>query len=164
MVKNLAVIQETLVWESWVGKICWRREWLPTPVFWPGEFHGLCSSRGRKESDLTEWLSLHFPQVKVSSLQDCPVSHSRCQSQAYVITCASELSQALYQKFQWPPPWVFQLQIGTCQGHLTSASAGTESCAAAAVNLCHALKGVQGWEQKCGVPSVLQENWWDRSG
>ena len=23
-----------------VGKIPWRREWLPTPVFLPGEFHG----------------------------------------------------------------------------------------------------------------------------
>ena len=23
------------------GKIPWRRERLPTPVFWPGEFHGL---------------------------------------------------------------------------------------------------------------------------
>ena len=23
------------------GKIHWRRDWLPTPVFWPGEFHGL---------------------------------------------------------------------------------------------------------------------------
>ena len=22
-----------------LGKIPWRREWLPTPVFWPGEFH-----------------------------------------------------------------------------------------------------------------------------
>ena len=25
---------------SWVGKIPWRREQLPTPVFLPGEFHG----------------------------------------------------------------------------------------------------------------------------
>ena len=25
----------------WVGKVPWRRERLPTPVFWPGEFHGL---------------------------------------------------------------------------------------------------------------------------
>ena len=25
----------------WVGKIPWRRERLPTLVFWPGEFHGL---------------------------------------------------------------------------------------------------------------------------
>ena len=24
----------------WVGKILWRKEWLPTPVFLPGEFHG----------------------------------------------------------------------------------------------------------------------------
>ena len=27
----------------WVGKMPWRREKLPTPVFWPGEFHGLYS-------------------------------------------------------------------------------------------------------------------------
>ena len=26
--------------ETWVGKIPWRKERLPTPVFWPGEFHG----------------------------------------------------------------------------------------------------------------------------
>ena len=44
----------------WVGKIPWRRERLPTPVFWPGEFHGLCSSWGRKESDTTERLSLYL--------------------------------------------------------------------------------------------------------
>ena len=27
----------------WVGKIPWRKERLPTPVFWPGEFHGVDS-------------------------------------------------------------------------------------------------------------------------
>ena len=26
--------------DPWVGKILWRRERLPTPVFWPREFHG----------------------------------------------------------------------------------------------------------------------------
>ena len=30
----------------------------PTPVFWPGEFHGLYSSWSRKESDMTKRLSL----------------------------------------------------------------------------------------------------------
>ena len=30
----------------WVGKIPWRRERLPTAVFWPGEFHGLYSPWG----------------------------------------------------------------------------------------------------------------------
>ena len=42
-----------------VGMIPCRRERLPTPVFWPGEFHGLYSPWGCKESDTTEWLSLH---------------------------------------------------------------------------------------------------------
>ena len=42
----------------WVGKIPWRREWIPTPVFWPGELHELYSPWGHKESDTTQWLSL----------------------------------------------------------------------------------------------------------
>ena len=44
--------------DLWVGTIPWRRERLPTPVFWPGEFHGLYSPWGRKEFDRTERLSL----------------------------------------------------------------------------------------------------------
>ena len=44
--------------DSWVRKILWRREQLPTSVFCPGEFHGLYSPWGRKESDVTEGLSL----------------------------------------------------------------------------------------------------------
>ena len=51
LVKNLPVI-----WGTWVGKIPWRREQLLTPVFWPGEFHGLYSPWGHKESDMTERL------------------------------------------------------------------------------------------------------------
>ena len=43
----------------WIGKILWRREWLPTPVFLPGEFHGQRSLAGYspwdcKEVDTTE--------------------------------------------------------------------------------------------------------------
>ena len=44
--------------DPWVGKIPWRRERLPTLVFWPGQFHGLYSPRGLKESDMTESVSL----------------------------------------------------------------------------------------------------------
>ena len=36
-----------LGFDPWVGKNPWRRERLPTPVFWLGEFHGL-SGWGRK--------------------------------------------------------------------------------------------------------------------
>ena len=37
--------------DPWVGKTRWRRERLPTPVFWRGEDHGLYSPWGRKELD-----------------------------------------------------------------------------------------------------------------
>ena len=32
--------------DTWVGKILWRREWQSTPVFLPGEFHGQRSLEG----------------------------------------------------------------------------------------------------------------------
>ena len=40
----------------------WRREWLPTPAFLPGEFYeqrslASCSSWGHKESDTAEQLT-----------------------------------------------------------------------------------------------------------
>ena len=38
MVKNVPAMQET-GFDPWVRKIPWRREWLPTPVFLPGESH-----------------------------------------------------------------------------------------------------------------------------
>ena len=46
----------------WVGKIPWRKEWQPTPVFLPGEFRGQRSLVGynpwdHKESDTTEQLT-----------------------------------------------------------------------------------------------------------
>ena len=58
VVKNLPAIWETQV-QFLVGKIPWRREWLPTPVFLPEKVHGQSSlvsysPWGRKESDTTE--------------------------------------------------------------------------------------------------------------
>ena len=46
------------------GKIPWRGEWQPIPVFLPGEFHGQrnlsgYSPQGTKESHMTEGLSIH---------------------------------------------------------------------------------------------------------
>ena len=58
MLKNLPAMQET-----WVGKLLWRREWQPTLVFLPREFHEQRSLAGHspwghKESDTTEQLTL----------------------------------------------------------------------------------------------------------
>ena len=56
LAKNPPAIQET-----WVRSLGWEdpleKERLPTPVFWPGEFHGY-SPWGWKELDTTERLSL----------------------------------------------------------------------------------------------------------
>ena len=51
------------MFDPWVGKIPWRREWLPTLVFLPGGFHGQRNVLGYspwdpKESDMTELLIL----------------------------------------------------------------------------------------------------------
>ena len=62
MVKNLPAIQET-AFNPWVRKIPWRREWLLTLIFLPGEFHGQRSLAGYspwscKELDTTVQLTL----------------------------------------------------------------------------------------------------------
>ena len=109
LVKNPPAMRET-----WARKIPWRRERLPTPVFWPGEFHGLYSPLGRKELDTTERLSLslfypaHFlslisstllPQVPLlqgSFFKILTFSRNRCPFIcslycAYVLSCFSHV-------------------------------------------------------------------------
>ena len=63
LIKYPPAIQETLVQSlSWEDPL--RREWLPTPVFLPGEFNGLYSPWYHKELDTTEWLSLSMCTVE----------------------------------------------------------------------------------------------------
>ena len=56
LVKNLPEM-----WETWVRSLGWEemleKGKATTPVFWPGEFHGLNSPGGHKELDMTEQLS-----------------------------------------------------------------------------------------------------------
>ena len=59
--------------DPWVGKIPWRRERLPTPLFWPGEVHGLHSPWGCKESDTTERLSLTHSLIHLMKALLCPL-------------------------------------------------------------------------------------------
>ena len=51
--------------DPWVRKIPWKRKWWPTPVFLPGKSRGQLSLMGYspwglKESDMTEWLYIHY--------------------------------------------------------------------------------------------------------
>ena len=38
--QRIGLKHRRLGFRAWEGKIPWRRKWLPTPVFLPGEFHG----------------------------------------------------------------------------------------------------------------------------
>ena len=60
------------------GDLVWSLGWeealekgkIPTPVFWPGEFHGLYSAWGRKESDKIEQLSLYVWHALIDIVTD----------------------------------------------------------------------------------------------
>ena len=60
-VKNPPGVQESQI-QSLGREDPWRREWIPTPVFLPGQFHGQRSLAGYsqwgcKESDKTDQLA-----------------------------------------------------------------------------------------------------------
>ena len=62
-----------LGFNPWVWKIPWKREWLPTPVFLPGGYHGQrslmgYSPLGHKELDTTERLQTHIHNVFLFSV------------------------------------------------------------------------------------------------
>ena len=44
-------------------EIPWRRERLPTPIFWPGEFHGLYSPWGHKTLTQLSKYTTHLDEV-----------------------------------------------------------------------------------------------------
>ena len=53
--------------DPWVGKIPWRREWLPSPVLLPGESHGQgspagYSQKGHIKLDTPEQLTYAYKQ------------------------------------------------------------------------------------------------------
>ena len=100
-----------------VGKISWRREQLPTPVFWLGEFHGQRSLAdyspwGRKESDTIEQLSLSPNKLEMlkSAASDPNMNKSISEDK---IVLLKELDLE-------PTNLSFQLFIAHIQGQLLS--------------------------------------------
>ena len=57
LVKNPPTMQQT--WVQFLGWDSWRREQLPIPGFWPGEFHGLYIVHGVTKSQ-TQLRDFHF--------------------------------------------------------------------------------------------------------
>ena len=76
--------------DPWVGKIPWRRTWQPTLVFLLGKSQGWRSLAGyspwgRKESDTTEQLTLHFTEPSEGK---CGKAGDRTEGKATITTAA----------------------------------------------------------------------------
>ena len=87
----------------WVRKIPWRRKGLPTPVFWPGEFHGLYSPWDLEESDTTEWLLLQQRNL-VSGINQ---PETKFQLLQLLASC-----EILDKVSNFPEPWFSHLSSG----------------------------------------------------
>ena len=60
--------------DPWVGKIPWRKEWQPTAIFLPGEFHEQRSLAGYSPGACKEWEPTEQLTLSLSS-PPCGASH-----------------------------------------------------------------------------------------
>ena len=103
--------------DPWVGKIPWRRGRLPTPVFWPGEFHGLYSPWGsqRVGHDWATFTSLHFQQCKGFSSQFLHILSSPCCLLTFGASLVAQLIKnppAMQGTWVWSLAWEDPLEKG----------------------------------------------------
>ena len=100
----------TPVFDPCIGKIPWRRGRLPTPVFWPEEFHGLYNPWGCKESDTSEQPSLSLSngggnEDNGDLLQNVPCLH--CYTQ-----CPQPCSRPLPTHASARDSWTLKASLG----------------------------------------------------
>ena len=105
--------------DPWVGKIPWRRERLPSLVFWPGEFPGLYSPWGRRKWDTTERLSLTHHPTK-ASCKAWQVSLPGCGSQKRWVMRSCPVFRSVGDSGRpvcphWVSGWIFShVSLKTC--------------------------------------------------
>ena len=83
--------------DPWVGKIPWRRQWQPTPVFLPGESQGQRRLVGGLQSlesqkwETSKWLSMHVSFLVL----ECPQIPGACQlcdsRTCSLVSCCSQV-------------------------------------------------------------------------
>ena len=115
MCHNVIMISERILWHSgkesacqcqrhkwcsfnlWVGKMPWRKEWQPTPVFLLGKSHGQrslggYSPWGLKESDMTEHRHTHTHTHSYTHVPDT-VSIPRMKYSLYICRSSSQMTR-----------------------------------------------------------------------
>ena len=108
----------------WVGKIPWRREGQPTPVFLPGESNGQrsqagCSPCGRKEPDTTE-------QLTVDKFWQCIQSQGKVLLRNYSEGAEIRLREYAQNWYQRPPAFHPTRPCLTSHTHTHSEEQGKE--------------------------------------
>jgi len=107
------------LFDPWVGKIPWRRERLPTPVFWPGEFHGLYSPWSCKESATT---AFPFPFQSETRVKHITSRWPRC------CLFESELGNLFHSDFLMSPPkGLLPLWVSVSSGDTWGQTSGVPS-------------------------------------
>ena len=85
---------------DWVGKLPWRRQWQPTPVFLPGEFHAqrslaTYSPWDPKELDVTE-NTFQLQQTHHTACSDADIVCGLTSQPLVHIDCCKTLSHSLF--------------------------------------------------------------------
>ena len=109
MVKNAPAMRETWIWSP-VGKIPWRREWQPTPVFFLENPHGQRSLEGYspwgpQELDMTERLSAHSLSLSLS----LSLSHTHTHTHSYMLI---RIALITILKFSFGPSYDWFSNLG----------------------------------------------------
>ena len=82
MIKKICLQCRRLGFDPWVRKIPWRKEWLPTPVFWLREF------RGQRSLSSVQFSSVTQSCLTLCDPMDCSTSGPpvRCQHPEFTQT------------------------------------------------------------------------------
>ena len=90
----------------WVGKIPWRRERLPTPLFWSGEFHGLYNPWGvAKSLALLSDFHCHFHLVIQRIRIRLPVQETRVRSLVWEDSTCHGATKSMCHNYWSPLTW-----------------------------------------------------------
>ena len=113
-----------LGFNSWVWKISWKREWQPTPVFLPGEFHGQRSLQfdGVAKS-WTDWSNLAGTHTPPPS-RPCESGFAVCHDARWF---AGTWKFQRPQRFWWEWAW-FPAVSSKRQKKLLALRLGKKSC------------------------------------
>ena len=78
--KTMMAMTLKSMYDSWIGKIPWRRKWQPSPVFLPGESHGQ-TSLVTEQSDVTEHIhKITFIYPAISTYMHAQSCQTLCDS------------------------------------------------------------------------------------